>query len=79
MKFVQRKDTTAKSKETHMNFMEQKREFLADVVATVTMEDIPPELILNWDKTGIKIVPSSTLYMDNGSKGGETSGNDWCD
>jgi len=32
-----------------MNFMEQKREFLADVVATMTMEDISPKLILNWD------------------------------
>ena len=64
MKFVQHKATTAKSKETHVNFMEQKKEFLADVVATVTMEDISPELILNWDQTGIKIVPSSTWTMN---------------
>ena len=27
------------------------------------MEDIPPELILNWDQTGIKIVPSATRMM----------------
>ena len=33
------------------------------------MEDIPRELILNWDQTGIKIVPSSTRTMDRqGSK-----------
>ena len=28
------------------------------------MEEIPPELILNWDQTGIKIVPSSGWTMD---------------
>ena len=28
------------------------------------MENIPAELILNWDQTGIKIVPSSTWTMD---------------
>ena len=33
------------------------------------MEQIPPELILNWDQTGIKIVPCSTWTMDkSGSK-----------
>ena len=59
MKFVQRKGTTLKSKFTLSNFAELKKSFLEDVVATVTMEEIPPELILNWDQTGIKIVPSS--------------------
>ena len=28
------------------------------------MEEIPPELILNWDQTGLKIVPSSSWTMD---------------
>lgn len=28
------------------------------------MEEIPPELILNWDQTGIKIVPCSPWTMD---------------
>ncbi len=64
MNFVQRKATTAKSKETQADFAELKKSFLADVVATVTMEEIPPELILNWDQTGIKIVPCSTWTMD---------------
>ena len=64
MKFVQRKATTAKSKGSDANFVDQKKSFLADVVATVTMEEIPPDLILNWDQTGIKIVPCSTWTMD---------------
>ena len=47
MKFVQRKATTVKSKETKADFAERKSSFLAEVAATVTMEEIPPELILN--------------------------------
>lgn len=39
------------------------------------MEEIPAELILNWDQTGIKIVPSSTWTMDaEGSKRVEVAG-----
>lgn len=69
MEFVQRKATTAKSKQSGMNFAEQKKLFLDEVKATVTMEEIPPELILNWDQTGIRIVPSSTWTIDRrGSK-----------
>ena len=33
------------------------------MVTTVEMKEIPAELILNWDQTGIKIVPSSTWTM----------------
>ena len=64
MKFVQRNSNTAKSKASEANFAEQKKVFLNDVVATVTMEEIPAELILNWDQTGIKVVPSSTWTME---------------
>ena len=28
------------------------------------MEEIPPELILNWDQTGLKIVPSNTRTIE---------------
>ena len=39
------------------------------------MEEIPEELILNWDQTGIKIVPCSTWTMDvQGSKRVEAVG-----
>ena len=27
-------------------------------------EEIPPELILNWDQTGLKTVPSNTWTME---------------
>ena len=60
VKFVTRKASTAKSKVTVSNFDELKQAFLNEVVSTVTMEEIPPHLILNWDQTGIRIVLSSS-------------------
>jgi len=52
-----------------------KETFLNDIVATVEMEEIPAELILNWDQTGIKIVPSNTWIMDQqGSKRVQVAG-----
>ena len=32
------------------------------------MEEIPPELVLNWDQTGINIVPASLWTMDQQGK-----------
>ena len=63
MNFVKRKATTAKSKYAITDFDCVKREFLEDVVATVEMEALPLELVLNWDQTGIRIVPSNNLTM----------------
>ena len=75
MKFVRRKATTAKSKYAPEDFAALKRDFLNDVAAVVTMEDVPPELVLNWDQTGIHLVPASTWTMDKeGSKCIEVSG-----
>ena len=64
MNFVQRKATTSLSKLTMTDFKKRKREFLNDVATTVEMEEIPGELILNWDQTGIRFVPSSTWTME---------------
>ena len=64
MNFVQRKVTTANSKYAVADFDRVKTEFLEDVVATVEMKEIPPELILNWDQT---IVPSNNWTMDQQS------------
>ena len=64
MKFVKWKVTTAKSKHAVAEFQRLKEQFLQDVVTTVEMEEIPSELILNWDQTGIKIVPSNTWTIE---------------
>ena len=64
MKFVQTKVMTAKPKLAIAEFCELKKQFLADVVAMVEIKEIPPELTLNRDQTGIKIVPSSSWTME---------------
>ena len=64
MNFVQRKGTTALSKYSFVDFDGVKKEFLDNIVTTVEMEEIPAELILNWDQTGIKIVPSYSWTMN---------------
>ena len=43
------------------------KEIVSSRLILVTMEEIPPELILNWDQTGIKMVPCSTWTMDRQS------------
>ena len=69
MNFVQRKATTSKSKYKPADFAEVKEQFLSDMVSIVTMEEIPPELVLNWDQTGIHLVPVFPWTMEQtGSK-----------
>ena len=63
MKFVQRKGLP-QSKYNVTHFAEVKWHFLDAVVVTVEMEEVCPELILNWDQMGIRIVPSPTWIMD---------------
>jgi len=46
------------------NFEEVKKSVLDEVVTMVTMEEIPPELVMNWAQTGMKIVPSSRWTME---------------
>lgn len=58
MQFVKRRGGSTK-KISVSNFDEIKEQFLFDVVATVTMEEIPYELIINWDQTGLHVVPGS--------------------
>ena len=63
LNFVKRKATTsAKVEPSH--FKELKEQFLLDIKAVVEIEDITSDLILNWDHTGINIVPSSTWTME---------------
>ena len=66
MKFVKRKVTTSKSKYSPAHFEHLKQVFLKEIADTVEMKEIhvPPELILKWDQTGMKIVPSNTWTME---------------
>ena len=56
-------------KVTVTNFEALKEQFLLDIKAVMEMENIPPELVFNWDHTGISIVPGSSWTMElKGSK-----------
>ena len=46
------------------NFADVQKLFLNDIRSVVVMEDIPEDLILNWDQTAMKIVPSSSWTME---------------
>ena len=50
-------------KVTVARFEELQEEFLADIKAEVLMNDVPPSLILNWDQTAIKLVPTGEWTM----------------
>jgi len=39
------------------NFEEIKSQFLMDIMASVTMEEIPDDMIINWDQTAMKFIP----------------------
>ena len=41
-----------------------KANFQQDVVSTIVMEDIPPELIMNWDHTEKKMVSCTQWTME---------------
>ena len=63
MNFVKRRGSST-AKLTVANFETLKEQFIIDVNAIMEMEDIPPQLIFNWDQTGISIVPGSSWTME---------------
>ena len=68
MGYVKRK-ANSKVKITVQNLEEMRYNFLCEIKAIVTMEEIPSSMILNWDHTGLKYVPVSSWTMaKQGSK-----------
>ena len=58
-------------------FDESKKLFLLDIKKTTHMDEIPPQLIINWDHTGIDYVPVSSWTMETpGTKLVEIIGKD---
>ena len=62
MNFTRRCGTT-KAKVTPEQFIEKKAQFLQEIIDIVTIEEIPPSLIFNWDQTGLNLVPVSNWTM----------------
>ena len=63
MNFVKRRGNS-KAKVTVTDFDELKNQFISDVQAISEFEDIPDELILNWDHTGVHYIPVSSWTME---------------
>ena len=63
MGFVKQSAST-KAKVTVENFKAVKEQFLLDIKAVVEMEDIPFDLIVNWDQTGIHYVWVGSWTME---------------
>ena len=63
MGYVKRRGSTA-AKVAVSNFEEVKQQFLLDIKVVVEMEEIPSELVINWDQTGINYVPSDSYTME---------------
>ena len=60
-----RKRVTNKSNPPTGGLVEIKQPFLAEVLG---FDDISPELIFNWDQTGINLVPTALWTMDKKGK-----------
>ena len=43
---------------------EVRKEFLSELMEAVELHEVPPNLIFNWDQTGILLVPSAQWTMD---------------
>ena len=68
MNFVKRWANT-KLKVFSKDFEEHKLQFVYDVKSIIEFEDIPKDLVINWDHTGINYIPVSKWTMEaEGSK-----------
>jgi hypothetical protein len=75
MDYVKRKATTKTSQIGLEEYSARREEYLQDIRTTVLMEEIPDELVINWDHTGINYVPVSEWTMaKEGSKRVEVAG-----
>ena len=74
MNFTKRRGTTT-FKMSVDEFRRIKYDFLKEVIEVVKMEEIPPQLIFNWDQTGLNLIPTSSWTMERkGSKRIEIKG-----
>ena len=62
MGYVKRK-ASSKAKITVENLASLKEQYLLDIRGVVDMEEIPQDLILNWDQTAVHYVPVSNWTM----------------
>ena len=63
MCFTKRR-ANSKTKMLIENFAEMRDNYLIDIQSVIEMEDIPSDLVINWDQTAIQLVPSSSWTIE---------------
>ena len=64
MNYTRRRATTKATTFDPSTFRAMKEQFLQEIIDVVNMEEIPGELILNWDQTGLNLIPAPTWTME---------------
>ena len=67
MHFVKRRGSTT-IKQLVDDFEAIKMQFLVDLVTVKLLQEVPDDLVLNWDHTGINVVPGSAWTLDQKGK-----------
>ena len=74
MGYVKRRGST-KAKVNIKNFEEMRELYLHEIQNAVIMDEIPPEMVINFDQTEIYYVPTSSWIMEReGAKRAEIIG-----
>lgn len=63
MGMVKRNGTTSKKVINVDNFENEKEKFLKNIKSKIELNDIPPQLIINWDQTGLHVVPFVPMLL----------------
>ena len=72
-----KRQATTKVKVSPSNFAILKHQFLDNIRSMAMIDEIPQDIIINWDQTGVKYVPVSNWTMEvKGSKRVEVAGVD---
>ena len=63
MRYVKRK-ATSKAKVTVENFKELNKQFLLEINHVIVMDEIPTDLVINFDQTALHFVPVSKWTVE---------------
>ena len=75
MGYVKRKPRTKTRNLSDKQFEEKKSQFLQQILGMVWEHEIPDFLIMDWDQTGIQLIPSGNWTLeDQGTKRVEIAG-----
>ena len=64
MKFSKRRGLTKASVLTEAEFQDAQQKYLRELTREIHSNKVPPQLVLNWDQTGLNVVPTSSWTME---------------